>query len=243
MAQDSRSVNDIINNAFYLIGEITPDIIPPASLIDRGLFLLNDMLDSFSALGVFIPVIKEITVTLTASQATYSISNIVPADFNFNRLVELDFVIIRQDNTDYPVRVVDRATILNGIRYPRAFTRPCYVYMDKLELQTNLTFYPVPSLAFVVNIRGKFMLDRLSMFQVITEVPPHYFKFLRYALARELTSYYPSSNWKQTQEDEYQMMLKRIKAATPVNLLISPDPILMFPWQGNYSTQFPFGLI
>ena len=238
MAQDSRTVNDIINNAFYLLGEVTPDTIPSASMVDRGLFLLNDMLDSFSGEGVFIPTIKEVSVTLTPNQATYTVSNIVPADFNLNRIVELDFVIIRQENIDYPIRIVDRAVVLNVIRYPTLVGLPDKVFLDRLELQSNLTFYPTPSLAFNVKMRAKFMLDRLSMFQVINEVPPYYYKFLRYGLARELSSYYPSSQWKEVQENEYQMMLQRIKGSAEVNLLIDPDYILLSPFRHGYYDKF-----
>jgi len=238
MAQDSRSVNDIINNAFYLLGEVTPDTIPSSSMLDRGLFLLNDMLDSFSGAGVFIPCIREITVTLTPGQHTYIISNIIPADFNFNRIVELDFVIIDQENIDYPVRIVDRAVVLNSIRYPTIQGMPDKVYLDRLELQSNLTFYPTPQLAFITKIRAKFMLDRLAPFQVITEVPPYYYKFLRYGLARELASYYPSGSWKEIQENEYQMMYQRIKGSAEVNLLIDPDYILMSPFRHGYYDKF-----
>lgn len=244
MAQDPRTVNDIINNAFYLLGEVTPDTIPTASMINRGLFVLNTMLDSFSGEGVFIPSIKEIIVTLNPNQATYVISNIVPADFDFNRIVELDFVIIEQQNIDYPIRIVDRAVVLNNIRYPTLVGMPDKVYLDRLELQSNLTFYPTPSLAFTCKIRAKFMLDSLSLFDVITEVPPYFFQFLIYGVARQLSAYYPSSSWKTSsfafsvQEEEYQTMLQRLKGSAEVNLLIDPDYILLSPFRHGYYDRF-----
>lgn len=238
MAQDSRTTNDIINNAFYLIGEITPDVIPPASLVSRGLYLLNDLLDSFSAEGVFIPNIKEIDVILIPGKSTYIVSNIVPADFNFNRIVELDFVTIQIQTIDYPVQVVDRAVILNNVRYPSLQAQPNKVYMDRLDLQTNLTFYPTPNLAYTTQIRAKFMLDRLSLFEVINEVPPYYYRFLRYALGRELSSYYPSSTWAQKQEDDYLKMYQVIKGSAEINILIDPDPILMQSYRYGYYDLF-----
>ncbi len=234
MAQDSRTVNDIINNALYLINAISPDRIPPEPMVTRALYLLNDLLDSFSSLGVFIPFIKMIDVTLTPNQGTYSISNIVPADFNFNRIVELDFVSFNIDSMIYPVEVVDRAVILNNIRFPQGATRPGAVYMDKQDTKTELTFYPVPNLAYNCQIRAKFMFDRLSLFQVISEVPPHYYRFLRYALGRELSSYYPSSSWDDKKEKEYETMLKNVKAAVEINLIIKPDGILMQPYRNGY---------
>jgi len=234
MAQDSRTVNDILTNALYLINAISPDRIPPEPMISRALYLLNDLLDSFSSLGVFIPFIKTIDVTLVPNQGTYSISNIVPADFNFNRIVELDFINFNIDSMIYPVDIVDRAVILNNVRYPQGATRPGAVYMDKQDTLTQLIFYPVPDQAYACQIRAKFMFDRLSLFQVITEVPPHYYRFLRYAVGRELDSYYPSSSWNEKLENEYQMLLKNVKAAVEINLLLKPDGILMQPYRNAY---------
>lgn len=238
MAQDTRTTNDIINNAFYFLGEVTPDVIPSASLVARGLFLLNNMLDAFSRLGVYIPLIKEIDVQLNPGQGTYVVSNIVPADFNFNRIVELDFVVITLQNIQFPVRIIDRATHFNNIRYPQILQRPGQVFLDRLELQTNLTFYPSPDLAYATMIRAKFMLDRLSLFQVINELPPYYYDFLITALARKLSNYYPSSRWKEQQESDYQMMLQDIKAGAEINLLINPDELLMLPYRYGYYTRF-----
>jgi hypothetical protein len=244
MAQIPRTVNDIINNAFYLLGEVSPDVVPSSSMVNQGLFVLNNMLDSFSAEGVFIPTIKEIDVTLVPNQQVYVVSNIVPADFNFNRIVELDFVVIRQQNIDYPIRVVDRSVILNNIRYPTLIGMPDKVYLDRLELQSNLTFYPTPSLAFSCRILAKFMLDSFELFQVITEVPPSMFEFLIYGLARQLSAYYPSSTWKTSsfafsvQEEQYQTTLQRLKGGNSVNLLIDPDYILLSPFRHGYYDRF-----
>jgi hypothetical protein len=241
MAQDSRTVNDIINNAFFLIGAITPDRIPTASDVNTGLYLLNDLLDSFSVIGVMIPTIKDIVVTLTPGKADYIVSNIVPADFNFNRIVELDFVRINEQSIIYPVRVVDRAVIQNAVRFEASQAMPDKVFLDKQELYSRLSFYPTPQLAYVTTISAKFMFNRLSLYQVINEVPPDYYKFLRYSLARELRSYYPSAQWDEVKENEYQMMLRHIQAGSEVNLLIDPDNILMTPFFRGY--YYNFGII
>lgn len=241
MAQANRTVNDLINEAYYLIGEVSPDTIPTASMVERGLQVLNETLDSF--LGVLIPYIKTIDITLTPNKATYSVSNVIPADFDFNRIVELDFVTLNYLNTNYPIRIVDRAVILNQIRYPTAYTRPYYIYLDNLDLQSNLVFYPSPDLAYNISIRAKFMMNNFELYKVITEVPPKYFKFLKYSLARELRSYYPSSNWPETSEDTYQKMLKNAKSGSEINMLINPDPILMTPWNRNYCNFLPWGVV
>jgi hypothetical protein len=153
-------------------------------------------------------------------------------------MVELDFVVITYQNINFPVRIVDRAVVLNNIRYPQIVQRPGEIFMDRLELQSNLTFYPSPDLAYHASIRAKFMLDSLALYETITNVPPYYFDFLITALARKLSSYYPSSRWKEQQEADYQMTLKEMKAAPEVNLLIDPDELLMYPYRYGYYTRF-----
>lgn len=240
MPQTSRTTNDIIIRAFYLIGEFSPDELPSGSQVTEGLYYLNDLFDSLSALGIFIPFIREVTFNLVANQDVYSISNIVPADVSSERIVELNYVNIINDNISYPVRIVKRSDILNNSRLTNLKTRPGYVILIRDDLETRLQFYPVPDKTYSCTVRGKFMLDHLELYDNLDEVPPYYFRFLRYALARELKDVYPSSNWTQTAEAAYQEMLKNLTAATDIDMAIWPDNILMNSY-GN-STLDSFGI-
>lgn len=238
MPQTERTVNNLIRQSFYQIGELSPDETPSDSLISTGLSLLNDLLDSFAGDGTHIPFIKEITFNLVAGKDIYSISNAVSADITAERIASLEFVNIINTNISYPVRIIDRAELFGNIRLTNLGDRPNYVILDRQELQSNIQFYPVPSIAYECVLRAKFMLDELNEFSVISEVPRWFYRYLRYALARELKSFYPSSNWSETDEQTYQKLSKMIQADSDNNYLIEPDGILMSPYENSVNRLY-----
>jgi hypothetical protein len=242
MSQDTTTVNDLIVNAYYWLGEISPDTIPEPAEVNRGLYLLNQLIDYFSGLGVYIGIVKQFNVTLTPNKAIYTVSDQVGADFNFNRIVELDFVnIILSNGGNWAVRIIDRAMLLNHYTYTKFNQLPSSVYLDKFARESKLTFYPAPDLAYITQIRAKVMLNRLALFEVITEVPPHYYYFMQLALAKRLSFYYPG-RWDADKEAELSLVRKELKAASVVNLTTKPSSILSQPY-GTYGAYgiYPWG--
>lgn len=229
MPQQQRTANDIIVRAYYLIGELSPDEIPSGSQITEGLYYLNDLLDHFSSLGILIPFIRNLTFDMTVGKDKYTISNVPgqTSDITFNRIVELDYVNVIREKISYPVRVIKRSDLFDNTRLLTIQTRPGYVLLLRDDLETTLQFYPVPEFAYEANIRAKFMLDHLELFVGLEQVPPYCNRFLRYALARELTAVFPSSNWTQTNEESYQTMLSNLTAATDLDMAIFTDNILI----------------
>jgi hypothetical protein len=229
MPQTPRTANDIIVRAFYLIGEFSPNRLPDATDMQEGLYCLNDLFDHFASLGIYIPYIKELTFNLITNQENYTLSNIIPADVDSERIVELEFVNVAIDGQEisYPVRIINRSSLLNNTRFTALQTRPGFVILERQDLYSQLTFYPKPDQPYVCTVRAKFMLDKLELFDNLEEVPPYYFRFLRYALARELLNIYPSANWSKMSEETYQSMVANLKAATDMNLAIYPDNLLM----------------
>jgi hypothetical protein len=79
------------------------------------------------------------------------------------------------------------------------------------------------------------MINSLAANQSLAELPPFYYGFLKYSLARKFLSYYPSGNWPQTSEDEYNDYYSSIKNANETDLTVRPSAILSraepFYWQ------------
>ena len=228
MPQTNRTVNDIIVQAFLLIGELAPDALPTDTQVKNALYYLNDMFDNFSTLGVYIPFINQLQFTMTAGKDIYSISNVITnPDVTGERIVELDFVNLIRNNLSYYCRPIKRAELFYNSRLTNLQSRPGYVVLERRNLQSNLQFYPIPDFPYEVVVRGKFMLDHLELFDQLDEIPPHYFRFLRYALGRELVAVYPSANWTERLEKDYDEMFKNIKAAPDINMTIKQDGLLV----------------
>lgn len=240
--QSPITINDIIINAYNLIGEISPSEPIKADQMSRGLFLLNDLVASFSNAGVYIPFITKLEWILTPGQAEYRVSDIITTspDIQNNRIVSLEYVQVIQTTTSFPIKIIPRAEIFNNYFQVQLSTRPSYVYLDRQNLYDTIIFYPIPDYAYDAIARCKLILNQFEINQQLDNVPNYYYRFLRYALARELISYYPSSNWNEQAESEYSRMLKAVTTSNDFDMTIVQDVILMHPYGRFISNNFGF---
>lgn len=228
MPQTLRTTNDIINNAFYMLGEFTPNKIPEARDITTGLYILNDMFDYYSSRGVYIPFFNTVSFTMVPNQGTYTFSNVITnPDVTSERIVEIDFINVIQDEVSYPVTILPQSQFKNMTRWTNLAAWPDTVYLQREVYVSKLVFYPLPQLPFVCEVVGKFMLDHLELHDQLSEIPPYYYRFLRYALARELKEFYPSSNWSETSENEYKIMFESLVSATDLDVSLNDSNILL----------------
>lgn len=251
MPQAPRTASDIITNAFYLIGLITPDRVPSDSLAARGLYALNNILDSFSGTALEIPFIQELTFNMQTGKDVYSFSNVVPADVVSERISSLEYVRVvypggaspgAMDNVIDSVKTIDLSILYNSRRYSGIASRPCLVALDRQAQVSNLVFYPKPDLAYQILLRAKFMLSNLEAQQVISNLPPWYYRFLEYSVARELANYYPAVQWTDKLEKQYEEQCEMIRRSTTMNMTLQPDGILQSRGT-NFAYPYPFGVI
>jgi hypothetical protein len=91
MPQVARTTNDVIVNALYLLGELGVGETPDNFMLTTGLELINELLDKFSSDSIYIPFLTTIDFNFVVGIDTYSISDMVPADINQDRVVDLTF--------------------------------------------------------------------------------------------------------------------------------------------------------
>jgi hypothetical protein len=132
-------------------------------------------------------------------------------------------------NLVYPLRIINKATYYNVVRQNDLLARPGFIFLDKQANESFITVYPVPDQPYKFTIQVKSMLNSLGPQQSIGELAPYYYGFLKYALARKFLAYYPSGNWPQTNEDEYQDYYNNLKNANETDLTIRPSVILTAP--------------
>ena len=73
------------------------------------------------------------------------------------------------------------------------------------------------------------MINELSNQQSIGELPPNYYGFLKYALARKFLAYYPSGNWPPANEAEYLDYYETFKNCNETDLTLRPSVTLTAP--------------
>lgn len=239
MTQVTKTVNQLIINALYLIGELGVGETPDAFMLSSGVELLNELLTKFTADSIYVPFLTELSFNLVANQATYTISNLVPADVSANRIVDLSFANYTVPSAGqgiiYPLQIINKAQYYGVTRLTPLNTRPGFIFLDKQDTKSLITLYPAPDQPYPCLLGVKSMIDSLGANDSLQELPPFYYGFLKYCLARKFLSYYPSGNWPETSEQEYQDYFNTIKNANETDVTVRPSAILSraepFYWQ------------
>lgn len=130
---------------------------------------------------------------------------------------------------NYPIKIIEKSQYYGVVRQTGLIARPGFVFLNKQATESFVTFYPAPDQPYPCILQVKCMINELSAQDTLGELPPNYYGFLKYALARKFLSYYPSGNWPQTAEDEYQDYYNTFKNANETDLTVRPSNILTAP--------------
>jgi hypothetical protein len=130
---------------------------------------------------------------------------------------------------NYPIKIIQKSQYYGVVRQTGLIARPGFVFLNKQPSESFVTFYPVPDQPYPCVLQVKSMLNELHAEDTLGELPPNYYGFLKYALARKFLSYYPSGNWPQTSEDEYQDYYMTFKNTNETDLTIRPSVTLTAP--------------
>lgn len=239
MAQIVRTTNELIINALYLLGELGIGETPDSFMLSSGLELINELINKFSADSIYIPFLSTINWTMVAGQATYTIGNLSSNDIVADRVVDLSFANYTVPSSGqgiiYPLQIITKSEYYGVTRLTPLNTRPAFIFLNKQDTYSEITLYPAPDQAYPGFIQVKKMVDELTEHELMSELPPFYYGFMKYALARKFLAYYPSGNWPQQNEDEYLDYYNNLKNANETDLTIRPSAIITRPepfyWQ------------
>lgn len=239
MTQVVRTTNELIINSLYLIGELGVGETPDSFMLSSGLELINELLAKFTSDSIYIPYLSELSFNMVSGQATYSISDMVPSDVDAEQIVDLSFanytVPSAGQGITYPLQIINKAQYYGVTRLTPLQTRPGFIFLDKQPQESFVTLYPQPDQPYPCLLGVKLMLSKVIANQSLSAIPPFYYGFMKYCLARKFLAYYPSGNWNETSEQEYQDYYNIIKNANETDLTIRPSAILSRPepfyWQ------------
>jgi hypothetical protein len=234
MPQVTRTTNDAIIGALYLIGELGVGETPDAFMLSTGLEIINEILDGFAADSIYIPYLTILNFNMVIGKDTYSVSDIVPADINADRIVDLSFANyvvqpLASEPIVYPMKIINKATYNNVVRLQNLLARPGFIFLNKQATESFLTVYPAPDQPYPAIVQCKVMINSLTANQDLTDLPPFYYGFFKYAIGREFRSYYPSANWNETAEEKYQDYISTLKNANETDVTIRPSVTMTAP--------------
>ncbi len=239
MSQVTYTTNQVINNSLYLLGELSPSETPDSFMLSTGLELLNELINKFSADSIYIPFLSTLSFTMVSGQATYTIGNAITNDIVADRVVDLSFANYEVPSAGqgiiYPLQIITKAEYYGVTRLNPLQTRPAFIFLNKQDTYSEVTLYPSPDQPYPCELRVKKMVDQLTEHELTTELPPYYYGFMKYALAKKFLSYYPSGNWTPQAEQEYNDYYEALKNSNETDLTVRPSAILSRPepfyWQ------------
>ena len=159
-----------------------------------------------------------IPIVLTSNGVPINVITTYQGDYNTS-----------QTSLVYPLRIINKATYWNVVRQTNLLSRPGFIFLNKQAQESFITVYPVPDQPYPFSIQVKSMINSLSNQDTLGELPPNYYGFLKYTLARKFLAYYPSGNWPQQNEDEYQDYYNLLKNVNETDLTIRPSVVMTAP--------------
>lgn len=240
MPQIIQTTNQLIINSLYLIGELGVGETPDAFMLSSGLELINELLAKFASDSIYVPYLTELSFNFVVAQASYTISDMIPnPDVNADRIIDLSYANYTVPSAGqgiiYPLQIINKAQYYGVTRLLPLNTRPGFIFLDRQANESIITVYPAPDQPYPVLLGVKSMINSLAANQDLSTLPPFYYGFLKYALARKFLSYYPSGNWPQTSEEEYNDYYSVIKNANETDVTVRPSAVLSRPepffWQ------------
>lgn len=235
MAQVVRTTNDVIINALYLLGELGVGETPDNFMLITGLDLINELLDKFASDSIYIPYLTTINFVMQVGKDVYSVSDIIAGtDIVADRIVDLTFAnyfLPTNGSTTlvYPMRIINKAEYYNVVRQTNLEARPGFIFLNKQATESLLTVYPLPDQPYPCQVQVKCMINELNAQDTLGELPPNYYGFLKYALAKKFLGYYPSGNWTTQAEEEYNDYYDTFKNANETDMTIRPSVVLTAP--------------
>lgn len=220
------TTNQLIIDAHRLANIYAEDEEPTAPQMQRGLDYINETLDSLSGNGIQIPYTNTVTFNTQAGKDTYTFSREVGADVNTNKIIEITDVYLTYGDVRFPMEKIEHDQAYQLVRYPTAKTRPTQVFMQNTNFGTELVLFYNPDDVYPITVRGKQVLDNVALGADLTNVPPNYRKFLRYALGRELSNVFDNGGWSDKKEKEYMELLNNLHGTVDNDWSINSSGIL-----------------
>lgn len=232
MAVTTRTADQLIKEAYKIIGLKGKDRNLPQDYVVEGLYTLNMLIDHYSTAPNLISYDHVLRFPLVIDQSSYVISDQVTADVTNRRLVSLKYVNLLDGDHRYVVKVENDTLYYNFDRDETVSRRPDYCFLQLDVGESIITFIEKPDQAYTCIVKGKFILDQLDLTSEITAVPIGFHRFLKYALARELRTYHPGSNWTDLSESVYQESLTNVTSTNDKDIELKRDNLFVF--RGRY---------
>jgi hypothetical protein len=224
MALFAQTVKRFVQDAYQLISASSPTVPLHGDDMSKGVQFMNELLKSYSSSGLLLTVAKRVNFVLPIAQrfVTFGDPTYVPTpDVPNGRLANLENAWLTLDGVEYPLIDESRNVFYGSYKYAPQQGLPRFIIITNDTNLTTMQFYPSASQQYDVTVYGKFELPYVTENDDMSALPLYYYRYLRFALARELAYYKGrSSAWDEKLEAMFQEAKDEMESASTINLVI-----------------------
>jgi hypothetical protein len=221
----AQSVREFVADAYQLVSASSPTVPLHGNDFQKGLQLLNELIKSYSSSSLRLTIAKKISFPILVGQrfVTFGDPTYTPTpDVTEGRLSNLQNAWLELSGVTYPLIDESRNVFFSSAKYEPLQGLPRFVIVTNDLNLTTMQFFPAPSQVYQVSVYAKFELPYLTSNDTMEKFPLYYYRFLRYALAREIAFYKGrSSAWDEKLESRYQELVKEMESVSTINLVIN----------------------
>lgn len=220
----AQPVKEFVTDAYQLISANTPTVPLHGNDMSIGVRFLNELLKSYSSSSLLLTIAKKVEFTLPINKqfVTFGDPSYVPTpDVTEGRLTNLERAWLNLNGVDYPLIDESRGVFFGSYKYEPQLGLPRFVIVTNDLNLTTMQFYPAASQVYNVFVYGKFELPYLTINGTMGSLPLYYYRYLKFALARDLAFYKGRSNaWTPKLEAMYQEAKDDMESVSTMDLVI-----------------------
>lgn len=223
----AQTVKAFVQDSYQLVSASSPTVPLHGDDVKKGVQFMNELLNYYSTTGLLTPIAREVTFTLPIAQEfiTFGSASHVPTpDVTEGRLSNLQNIWLVLDNVTYPLIIENRNVFYQSYKFDPQLGLPRFAIVTNEVDLTTIRFYPAASQVYTVHVYGKFQLPDLTENDTMAILPTYMIRFLRLALAKDLSIYKGRVQaWNQQLEDMLVQAEQTIMAASSINLNIETE--------------------
>lgn len=220
----AQPVNEFVQDAYQLISASTPTAPLQGNDLQLGIRFLNELIKSYSSSSLLLTIAQKVTFQVQIGQqfVTFSDPTYTPAaDVQVGRLSNLENAWLELEGVDYPLIDESRNVFFGSYKFFPQLGLPRFVIITNDLNLTTMQLYPAPSQVYTVFVYGKFELPYLIAGGNMSGFPLYYYRFLKFALARDLSFYKGrSAAWTEKLEMMFQECKDEMESVSSMNLVI-----------------------
>lgn len=223
----SQTVKAFVQDSYQLISPGSPTTPLHGDDMSKGIQFMNELLSSYSGTGLLITVAKQVDFTMSIGQqyVTFADASYTPAaDVQQGRLANLQNAWLLLEGVTYPLVDESRNVFYDSYKYDPQQGLPRFCIIKNETDVTSMRVYPAPSQVYQLSVYGKFELATLGENDNMSSLPMYYFRYLRFALAKDLAMCKGRAQaWTADLENMLKNAKEDMETVSSVNLAIQSD--------------------